>query len=102
MTLLAAATDGSTSSYTLGSNFEAEVKVFDDDRPELSIAGVAGTVVEGSGEKVQFTISSSFKIGTIKVRYQVIDNGSNFLTGDIEGSKQEAVLNFNDNQVYTP
>ena len=95
------AADGDTSTYTLGSDFEAEVKVFDNDLPELSIAGVAGTVVEGSGDKVQFTVTSSYDIGTINVRYQVIDTGSNFLIGDVEGSRQETTLNFNNTKTAT-
>ena len=95
------AADGDTSTYTLGSDFEAEVKVFDNDLPELTIAGVDGTVVEGSGDKVQFTVTSSYDTGIINVRYQVIDTGSNFLTGDVEGSRQESAINFNNTKTAT-
>ena len=87
--------DGDTSTYSLGSNFEAEVKVFDDDLPELSIVGVAGPVIEGSGNKVQFTITSSYNIGEISLRYRPTDTGGNFLVGGIADTEQETDLNFN-------
>ena len=101
VTLLAAATDGSTGSYTLGSDFEAEVSVFDNDLPELSIAGVAGPVIEGSGGKAQFTITSSYNIRTISLRYRPSDTGGNYLVGNIEDTDQEIDLDFNNTKTAT-
>ena len=95
------AADGDTSTYTLGSDFEAEVQVFDNDLPELSIVGVAGPVIEGSGGKAQFTITSSYNIGEISLRYRPSDTGGNFLVGGIADTEQEIELNFNNTNTAT-
>ena len=93
--------DVNTSNYTLGSNAKAKVTVFDDDLPELSIVGVAGPVVEGSGDKAQFTITSQFEIGIISLRYRPSNTGGNFLVGDIAGTDQEIDINFNNTKTAT-
>ena len=94
VTLLAS--NSSSSEYTLGSSASAEVMVYDDDLPELSIVGVGGPVVEGSGDKVMFRVTSSYSVGVIAVRYRPRITGSSFLVGGIEGTAQEMVLDFND------
>ena len=93
--------DGSSGDYTLSTDKSATVKVFDDDIPELSIAGVGGPVVEGSGNKATFTITSHFNAGMISVRYRPVKNGSNFLVGGTEGTDQEKVLDFNNTRTAT-
>ena len=95
------ASNSSSSEYTLGSSVSAEVMVYDDDLPELSIAGVGGPITEGSGDKATFRITSSYSISEISVRFRPLITGSNFLVGGIEGKDQELALNFNNTTTAT-
>ena len=88
-------TDGSVSDYTLGSDTSEEVTVFDDDAPELSIAN-APSVTEGPNVRAEFPIMSSRDItGVLRVRYRADDGPGNFLAEGVDGTPQEAMLNFN-------
>ena len=67
----------------------AKIIIHDKDAPELSITSVGGPVVEGSGNKATFTITSRFNLpNNFRVRYQPNDGVGNFLAGGIAGKPQ--------------
>ena len=86
---------GAGSSYSINSSSDrAQVTVYDNDIPVLSIAdGIA--VTEGSGTKATFVITSGNNVSErLNVRYLPDDGLSNFLIGDIAGNNQTAGLHF--------
>ena len=92
-----------SSDYTLGSNKSVKVTIYDDDASQLSIASVGGPVIEGSGNKATFTITSRINLpNNFRVRFQPNDGlVGNFLAGGIADNPQERNLNFNNTKTAT-
>ena len=102
VTVTLLAKDQSTSDYTLGANKTVKVTIHDNDAPELSIASVGSSVVEGSGNKARFTVSSRFNLpNNFSVRYRPNDGVNNFLAGGIDNKPQAMGLDFNNTKNAT-
>ena len=97
------AADSNSDTYSVAGTYaSASVDVRDDDTPPvLSIAGGGGPYTEGTDQNVEFTISSNKNVGTFNVRYRPVAVASNFLAGDIKGTDQEELLNFNNTTTAT-